>query len=67
MQGVINIPADIVGAVLNGANLNLDGLVPVLNNAGLLSPGTTLHNLNIQFGGLFSPGSTGVDPMTGEP
>lgn len=67
MQGVINIPANIVGAVLNGANLNLDGLVPVLNNLGLLSPGTTLHNLNIQFGGLFSPGSTGVDPMTGEP
>jgi hypothetical protein len=67
MQGVINIPANIVGAVLNGANLNLDGLVPVLNNAGLLSPGTTLHNLNIQFGGLFSAGAVGVDPATGEP
>lgn len=67
MQGVINIPANIVGAVLNGANLNLDGLVPMLNQAGLLSPGTTLHNLNIQFGGLFSAGAVGVDPVDGGP
>jgi hypothetical protein len=59
MQNIIDIPANMVGAVLNGANLNLDGLVPVLNKMGLLT-GTTLHNLNIQFGGLFSTGVTGV-------
>lgn len=59
VQHVIDIPANIVDGALNGANLNLDGLVPLLNQAGLLSPGTTLHNLNIQFGGLFSPGVTG--------
>jgi hypothetical protein len=59
VQNIIDIPANMVGAVLNGANLNLDGLAPVLNKIGLLS-GTTLHNLNIQFGGLFSTGVTGV-------
>lgn len=56
---IIDIPADMVGAALNGATLNLDGLAPVLNKIGLLT-GTTLHNLNIQFGGLFSAGVTGV-------
>jgi hypothetical protein len=45
VQNVIDIPAIIVRAALNGANLNLDGLVPMLNQAGLLAPGTTLHNL----------------------
>lgn len=60
VQHVIDIPANIVDGALNGANLNLDGLVPLLNRSGLLSPGTTLHNLNIQFGGLFSPGVTGL-------
>lgn len=66
VQNLINMPANIVGAVLNGANMNLDGLVPLLNRAGLLAPGTTLHNLSIQFGGLFSAGATGAG-MDGEP
>jgi hypothetical protein len=60
VQNVINIPANVVGAALNGANMNLDGLVPVLNQMGLLAPGNTLNKLNIQFGGLFSAGVTGV-------
>jgi hypothetical protein len=60
VQNVIDIPANVVGAVLNGATLNLDGLVPVLNKLNLLAPGTTLHNLSIAFGGIFSPGVTGV-------
>lgn len=59
VHNIIDMPANMVGAVLNGANLNLDGLAPVLNKIGLLS-GTTLHNLNIQFGGLLSAGVTGV-------
>jgi hypothetical protein len=59
VQNVINIPANIVGAALNGANLNLDGLVPLLNGAKLLT-GTSLNSLNVQFGGLFSAGVTGV-------
>ncbi|QZT63131.1 outer membrane porin GjpA [Mycolicibacterium austroafricanum] len=60
VQNVIDIPANVVGAVLNGATLNLDGLVPVLNSLHLLAPGNTLHNLSIAFGGIFSAGVTGV-------
>ncbi|MGW0162055.1 outer membrane porin GjpA [Mycobacterium sp. NPDC003323] len=59
VQDLINIPAKMVDAFLNGATLNLDGLVPMLNAARLLTD-TTLHNLDIEFGGLFSAGVTGI-------
>lgn len=58
VQSLINIPANMVGAVLNGATANLNGLVPVLNKLGLLKD-TTMHTLSIAFGGLFSTGVTG--------
>jgi hypothetical protein len=58
VQSLINIPAKMVGAVLNGATANLNGLVPVLNKLGLLKD-TTMHTLSLAFGGLFSTGVTG--------
>lgn len=58
VQSLINIPAKVAGAVLNGATVNLNGLVPVLNKLGLLK-GTTMHTLSLAFGGLFSTGVTG--------
>ncbi len=65
LQHVINIPANVVGGFLNGANLNLGALVPLINGSGLLTHETTLHDLSIQFGGLLTAGVTGVDPVTG--
>ncbi|BBX84627.1 outer membrane porin GjpA [Mycolicibacterium aubagnense] len=65
LQQVINIPANVVGGFLNGANLNLGALVPLINGSGLLTHETTLHDLSIQFGGLLTAGVTGVDPVTG--
>ncbi|MDR3659837.1 MAG: outer membrane porin GjpA [Mycobacterium sp.] len=65
LQHLINIPANVVGGFLNGANLNLGALVPLINGAGLLTNDTTLHDLSIQFGGLLTAGTTGSDPVTG--
>ena len=65
VQHLINIPANMVGGFLNGANLNLGALVPLINGSGLLTHETTLHDLSIQFGGLLTPGTAGVDPVTG--
>ncbi|MUL66420.1 hypothetical protein BOO86_18245 [Mycobacterium sp. CBMA 234] len=65
LQHVINIPANVIGGFLNGANLNLGALAPLINGSGLLTHETTLHDLSIQFGGLLTPGVTGVDPVTG--
>jgi len=58
VQSLINIPAKVVGAVLNGATVNLNGLVPVLNKLGLLKD-TTMRTLSLALGGLFSTGVTG--------
>lgn len=54
--------ANMVGAYFNGADLNLDSLVPTLN--GLIGsefpPGMTMSELDIAFGGLLSTGSVQV-------
>ena len=55
---LVNTPADVVNAFFNGATLNLDPLIPIINpfvNAGD-DGGQTLTGLSIAFGGLFSPG-----------
>lgn len=44
------------GAFLNGATLNLDSLVPLINDAGFLPPDKGISHIDIAFGGLLSPG-----------
>ncbi|MUM32635.1 outer membrane porin GjpA [Mycolicibacterium sp. CBMA 361] len=58
-QTAINIPASMVNGFLNGANLNLDVLAPLLTKT--MPAGNSLQNLNFQFGGLFTAGVTGMD------
>lgn len=56
---LLNIPANMVNGFLNGADLNLDALVPTINDAGLLPEGMELTALDFAFGGLLSPGIAG--------
>lgn len=61
LQDIVNIPANMVGGLLNGATLNLDGLIPTLTEAGLLPEDLDVTALSYTFGGLLSPGLTGTD------
>ncbi|WP_409427090.1 outer membrane porin GjpA [Mycobacterium sp. SMC-11] len=56
LQGLINIPANMFDASLNGATLNLDGLLPAINGAGVLPEPMELTHLDFAFGGWFSTG-----------
>jgi hypothetical protein len=56
------ILANMTGAFFNGATLNLDSLIPLIEQANLFPPGMNLANLDIGFGGLLSPGSVGLPP-----
>lgn len=61
---VLDTPATVTNAFLNGATLNLDPLIPYINpfvSAGD-SGGQNLTALNIAFGGLLSPGETTYGP-----
>ncbi|WP_461666316.1 outer membrane porin GjpA [Gordonia sputi] len=55
---VFSAPANVVGAVFNGATLDLTALTPLINDSGLLGT-TKLNSLDIAFGGLFTPGTVG--------
>lgn len=57
LQELINIPADMTNAFLNGTDLNLDALAPLLNGAGILPDGDSFTSLDLELGGLLSPGS----------
>ena len=59
VQAAINIPASVVKGFLNGANLNLDALAPLITKT--MPAGNSLGKLNIQFGGLLTAGTTGMD------
>lgn len=59
VQAAINIPASVVNGFLNGANLNLDALAPLITKT--MPAGNSLGKLNIQFGGLLTAGTTGMD------
>lgn len=61
LQEMANIPANMVGGLLNGATLNLDALLPSLTEAGLLPADLDVTALSYTFGGLLSPGLTGTD------
>lgn len=58
LSSLVGVPAGMVDAFLNGANLNLDALAPMINDAGLIKDTVTIAGLNIAFGGLLTPGST---------
>jgi len=57
LQEMVNIPANMVNGMLNGATLNLDALVPAIADAGLLPEGINIDGMSLAFGGLLSPGS----------
>lgn len=57
---LLDIPADMLGGLLNGATLNLDALLPVINGADILPEGTSINSLDFAFGGLLSPGVVSV-------
>lgn len=56
------IIANMWGGFLNGATLNLDSLLPSINDAGFLPIGMSLDHLEFAFGGLLTPGSVSVGP-----
>jgi len=53
--------ANTVGAFFNGADLNLDSLIPAAEASGYLPAGMNIENLDIAFGGLLSTGGVGAD------
>jgi hypothetical protein len=57
LSDLLNVPANVVGSFFNGADLNLDVLVPLIAQSGLLPAGTTINALDVAFGGLLSTGS----------
>jgi hypothetical protein len=73
LEELINTPANVLNGFLNGATLNLDPLIPLAEQTGLLPTeiqlgaltiGLDYNNLDLAFGGLLSPGET-VDGIGG--
>lgn len=58
VQELLATPANMVGAFFNGATLNLDALVPLLNDALQVPEGNAVLGASFDFGGLFTPGVT---------
>lgn len=63
LQELVNIPANMVNGLLNGATLNLDALAPAINDSGLLPEGNSVTSLSFEFGGLLNPGLVGANPI----
>ncbi|MEB3019753.1 outer membrane porin GjpA [[Mycobacterium] crassicus] len=61
-DGLNQIMANMVGGYLNGATLNLDFLLPLIAQTGLLPAGTEISHLDLALGGLLTPGDVGVGP-----
>nr|WP_329779449.1 outer membrane porin GjpA [Mycolicibacter sp. MYC017] len=57
--------ANMVGAFFNGATLNLDSVIPAIEQLGVFPAGMNLENLDIAFGGLLTPGNVGTDSGVG--
>jgi hypothetical protein len=64
LQDLLNVPANVVGSIFNGADLNLDALVPLIAKSGLLPASTTISALDFAFGGLLSVGSVSQGTYT---
>lgn len=56
------IMASWMNGYLNGATLNLDFLLPLIAQTGLLPEGTEITHLDFALGGLLTPGSVAVGP-----
>ncbi|MBS9535878.1 outer membrane porin GjpA [Mycobacterium sp. M1] len=56
--------ANMVGASLNGATLNLDSMLPMINEAAgdFLPAGMGIGHLDIAFGGWLTAGQVAIDP-----
>ena len=55
---LLQAPLDSIFALFNGATLNLDPLVPLIEASGLLPAAFPVTGLSYAFGGLFTPGET---------
>jgi hypothetical protein len=68
LDDLINTPANVVNGFFNGATLDLNALIPLIEQLNLipLPEGATINDLSFAFGGLFSPGevATGVSGVT---
>jgi hypothetical protein len=51
--------ANMVGAYFNGADLSLNSLIPLIEQANVLPQGFNIENLEFAFGGLLTPGQVG--------
>ncbi|RRR40448.1 hypothetical protein EHH44_20365 [Mycolicibacter terrae] len=56
------IMASWMDGYLNGATLNLDSLIPMINSLGLLPEGTNITHLEFALGGMLTPGDVAVGP-----
>jgi hypothetical protein len=63
LSALLATPANMLGAFFNGATLNLDALIPAIEQANIipLPEGTTIDGLSFAFGGLLSTGVTQHD------
>ncbi|UMB72118.1 outer membrane porin GjpA [Mycobacterium paraterrae] len=52
-------PVNAIGSIFNGATLDLDPLVPLVNDSGFLPAGDSVSSLSFAFGGLLSGGAVG--------
>jgi hypothetical protein len=59
LQDLAALPANVLGSFFNGATLDLDSLVPAVNDSGFLPAGDSISALSFAFGGLLSAGSVG--------
>lgn len=65
LQDLLAVPANVVGAFFNGATLNLDALVPLLNDVLQVPDGNAVLGASFDFGGLFTPGETDAGNVGG--
>lgn len=56
----LDILVNMGGAFFNGATLNLDALLPMINASGYFPAGMSMDHLDFAFGGLLSPGAAAV-------
>lgn len=56
------VMASWMNGFLNGATLNLDSLLPLIAQTGLLPAGTEITHLDFALGGLLTPGTVAVGP-----
>lgn len=63
-DGISDTLANVFGASLNGATLDLDPLLPLINEAAgsLLPGGLGISHLEIAFGGLLTAGDVAINP-----